>query len=552
MELYDANSLTLRLARCSAKQALRRPFAYRKKTSLKMLGRNAKLFFGVSVVVLIVAVLLASWGFPKIVQNQIHKNIQLTNTSKMFDKWREMPIPLTFKIYVFNVTNTDEVNEGGKPIVKEVGPYVYKEYRVKKILEYGPNDTIKYMLKKTFYFDQEESGSLKQDDHITVINYSYLAAILSVQDMMPSATPLINKALVKFFSNLTDPFLRVKAKDLFFDGIFLNCSGDDAGLKLVCGKIKMDKTPAMRPAEDGSGFYFSMFSHLNTTETGPYDVNMGVQDINKLGNIVAYKGERIMKQWGDDYCGQINGTDGSIFPPFEGNPPKRLYTFEPETCRSVFATLKEKREIYNMSTYYYEIDNMLFSSKSANPDNKCFCKKNWSANHDGCLVMGVLNLSPCKGAPAIVSLPHFYLASEELLEYIEEGIKPDPEKHSSFVYLETKTGVVIKGVQRLQFNIELRNIKGVPQLENVETGLFPFLWVEEGAEINKELREELQSAHNLLAIVEIVRWAILGVALVLCFASALYLRNKLGAWTKSHNSVSFILRPGTSMTVNKG
>ena len=44
----------------------------------------------------------------------------------MFDKWRELPIPLTFKIYVFNVTNTEEVNEGSKPEVKEIGPYVYK------------------------------------------------------------------------------------------------------------------------------------------------------------------------------------------------------------------------------------------------------------------------------------------------------------------------------------------------------------------------------------------------------------------------------------------
>lgn len=47
---------------------------------------------------------------------------------------------------------------------------------MKRILEYGENDTIKYMLKKTFYFDQEASGGLKEDDVITVINYSYLVS----------------------------------------------------------------------------------------------------------------------------------------------------------------------------------------------------------------------------------------------------------------------------------------------------------------------------------------------------------------------------------------
>lgn len=39
--------------------------------------------------------------------------------------------------------------------------------------------------------------------------------------------------------------------------------------------------------------------------------------------------------------------------------------------------------------------------------------------------------------------------------------------------------MVLKGVRRLQFNIELRNMEMVPQLEKVSTGLFPLLWIEE-------------------------------------------------------------------------
>lgn len=50
--------------------------------------------------------------------------------------------------------------------------------------------------------------------------------------------------------------------------------------------------------------------------------------------------------------------------------------------------------------------------------------------------MGILNLMPCQDAPAIASLPHFYLASEELLEYFDGGVSPDKEKHNTFVYLE--------------------------------------------------------------------------------------------------------------------
>lgn len=50
----------------------------------------------------------------------------------------------------------------------------HREYREKTILGYGENDTIEYMLKKTFVFDQEESGQLTEDDEVTVINFTYM------------------------------------------------------------------------------------------------------------------------------------------------------------------------------------------------------------------------------------------------------------------------------------------------------------------------------------------------------------------------------------------
>ncbi|GBP51883.1 Sensory neuron membrane protein 2 [Eumeta japonica] len=198
-----------------------------------------------------------------------------------------------------------------------------QEYREKTVLGYGENDTIKYTLKKTFIFNKNLSGALSEDDKLTVINLSYMvstlkrrksnipllavfgignerfgdgtwemetcpgsknectvlsvnpapplwqdmglrrktAAVLTVHDMMPSMVGLVNGALGAFFSNLTDPFWRIRVRDLLFDGIFLNCESEDSTLSLVCGKIKSDSPPTMRPAEDQKGFYFSMFGH---------------------------------------------------------------------------------------------------------------------------------------------------------------------------------------------------------------------------------------------------------------------------------------------------
>ncbi|XP_049865273.1 sensory neuron membrane protein 2-like [Pectinophora gossypiella] len=519
-----------------------------------MLGKHSRICFAVSLVVLIIAIVLVVWGAPFIIKRQVQKNMQIDNSSLMFERWRKLPMPLDFKIYVFNVTNPDEINNGEKPKLAEIGPYVYKEYREKIILGYGPNDTIKYMLKKTFHFDANASDVLTEDDEVTVINFSYMAAVLSVNDLLPSMVGMVNQALEQFFSNLTDPFLRVKVKDLFFDGVYLNCVGDNSALGLVCGKIKSETPPTMRPSDDGNGFYFSMFSHLNRTESGPYEMVRGREQISELGHIVSYKGKTSMKYWGDQYCGQMNGTDSTTFPPIDENKvPQRLYTFEPDICRSLYVSLVGKSSMFGIPVYYYELDSSALAAKSANPNNKCFCKRNWSANHDGCLIMGILNLMPCQGAPAIASLPHFYLASEELLEYFAEGVKPDKEKHNTYLYLDPVTGVVLKGWKRLQFNIELRNMPAAPQLANVPTGLFPLLWIEEGAELPESNREELKQSHALIGHVSTMTWIVLALAIVALVASAVTVVRSGGLpmWPRN-NSVSFILRPNGSAQANKG
>ncbi|XP_047989677.1 sensory neuron membrane protein 2-like [Leguminivora glycinivorella] len=508
-----------------------------------MIGKQSRLFFLISLCGLMLAILLATWGIPKIVRSQIQKNVQIDPSSQMFDKWRKLPMPLTFKVYVFNVTNAEEISSGAKPELEEIGPYVYQQYRERLNLSYGENDTVEYMLKKTFVFDQKATGSLSEDDEVTVINFTYGKALLQVQELMPGLVGMINGALEEMFTNLTDPFLRVKVKDLFFDGIHLNCVGENSALGLVCGKLKSEKPPTMRPSEDGNGFYFSMFSHMNLTQTGPYQMIRGTKDLQELGHIVSYKGKKQMNKWKDPYCNQLNGSDASVFPPVEGAPPQRLYTFEPEVCRSLYANLVGPDTLFDMKAIYYEIGEDALAAKTANRDNKCFCRKNWSANHDGCLLMGVLNLEPCQNAPALATLPHFYLASEELLEYFAGGVNPDKEKHNTYVYLDPITGVVLKGVRRLQFNIELRQIKGIPQLENVRTGVFPLLWIDEGAELPPEIQQELKQSHTLLGYVEMGRWIMLSIAILVLLASLFKLARSgaLPMCGQHTNSVSFVL-----------
>lgn len=45
------------------------------------------------------------------------------------EQWKmfiQMPFAFTFKVYLFDIENPDEILKGEKPRIKEKGPFVYK------------------------------------------------------------------------------------------------------------------------------------------------------------------------------------------------------------------------------------------------------------------------------------------------------------------------------------------------------------------------------------------------------------------------------------------
>lgn len=59
------------------------------------------------------------------------------------------------QIYIYNVTNADEfLNNGEKPALQELGPYVYLQHWEKVDIKFNDNGTVSYKVKKTFTFDE--------------------------------------------------------------------------------------------------------------------------------------------------------------------------------------------------------------------------------------------------------------------------------------------------------------------------------------------------------------------------------------------------------------
>lgn len=40
--------------------------------------------------------------------------------------YTDLPFPVTYAVYIFDILNKDEVQSGGKPQFKEIGPYVFE------------------------------------------------------------------------------------------------------------------------------------------------------------------------------------------------------------------------------------------------------------------------------------------------------------------------------------------------------------------------------------------------------------------------------------------
>lgn len=52
--------------------------------------------------------------------------MRLVKDGDTYKKWENIPIPIFMEIHIFNVTNPEEIVKGGKPVVHDIGPYVYQ------------------------------------------------------------------------------------------------------------------------------------------------------------------------------------------------------------------------------------------------------------------------------------------------------------------------------------------------------------------------------------------------------------------------------------------
>lgn len=448
------------------------------------------------------------WGVSKIINSQIKSQSQLENNTDQWNRFIDIPFPISFGVRFFNVTNPDGVrNKNEKPRLTETELYVYNmrinKYNIRQ--DSSEEDSITYQRNLTFEYDESSKG--KKTDNVTIINPVLLAALQITDGIERLAFAGCLKQL--FQPDLTDNiFITASVDNILFEGLNF-AFAKDSKLGVACTIVR---TKVLAIAEnlrniehvdnsDGNDYLrFSIFNYKRSgykkeIPDGIYTINRGRSNIEELGNIIRWNSKPKIDKWGtrysinNDSCNRVNGSDSTIYRPFLHNY-EDLYIYSTDICRSVKLEYKNSDARYNgIQAFRYEAPSTLFRSSTPNPENDCFCTKSTkdAQGNENCYLDGVFDFKHCIGSPIVASMPHYLNADQKYLDNFED-LKPNETLHGIYLLLEPNTGTPLQARKRIQLNSILHKVPLLTSItpDNMVETVFPFLWLEESVDLPQE------------------------------------------------------------------
>ncbi|XP_022900167.1 sensory neuron membrane protein 2-like isoform X2 [Onthophagus taurus] len=448
------------------------------------------------VFIAIIGILLGLVLLPFIIDDQINKQLRISYGSDAYERWRELPITVDFKIYIFEVENWRDVAlNGARPHVKEIGPYIYKMFRKKYNISYDESeDSWTYTQYYHFEFDRERTDSkLSEDDELNALNAIANVFFQIANRYLPEY--LLKILVDKYWKYLVPDtledtiFHRVRVGDILFDGYtFCEPKNWSGVIGIMCIVAALLDVPFISLQDDYS-LKFSYFDFKQDKHDGIFTVIGGNNDISKLGWITQWNGYVYNEIWGErfSHCNKIQGRDGTVYPP-KLQKEDEVVLFTTEICRTLKAEF-DGVEVYNGAKVHRRVLNeKTFGDPDKYPENVCYCGK-YERNLYGekkCLPNGFFDISPCYIAPVIASFPHFLFADEEYQKTVT-GLKPSQENHQTVIKIEPISGIPMQGNVRLQFNMILRPIPGIEATQKLTPSVCPIAWLEESVTIPEDL-----------------------------------------------------------------
>ncbi|KAF2363795.1 CD36 family, partial [Trinorchestia longiramus] len=394
---------------------------------------------------------------PAVVNGQLDKMFVLSPNSPTIESFIEPSVPFQQAFYFFNVTNADEILIGKKPRVEEVGPFFYEEKFQRQDINWNVmKSSVSYRKNSTFRFVPDKSAGLSEDTLITTVNPIMLTLAAMVVNM---ALPTAARALLEIYlwRFQMEPFITKPAGELLFDGY---------EEPIIRALYTFTKNPNHKTGR--FGFYYPK----NQTKGVVLELDTGAKNISNLMKLLSFDGRSSMDVWSKDSCNEMRGSFASPFPrPIF--PEKNIVMFSPSLCRSVYFEYNSSVSMGKLELYRYKLP---FELMGKTKENECYCSDDFTCRDS------MADIAPCRnGVPIVASYPHFYMASKKDINAVV-GLKPEREKHETYLDVDPVTGLSLKAKKRVQINMPLKRYADLPALSKVQELIFPILWMDQGIE----------------------------------------------------------------------
>lgn len=425
-------------------------------------------------------------SMPSLFSEKIKSQLTIVKGSDAYTRYTESKVPLQVKMYMFNVTNPDEVSkDGAKPILAQVGPFALTERRKKDVISISSDKTtLDYKLIRTYYFNPNESVSL--DSIITLPNAPAFSAFFAAREKARDDEGAANPVTIVSDHSVNETlYLSHTAESWLFKGIKLNWldSLNDDGIILED-----------QPPDNMFGFYYKKNNTWDEKADGVMTISTGVDgNFSNIGKVVRWNKKPDIDFWKGKPCNTITGTDGQFFHPFVQKDEK-LDIFAPDLCRTLSIEFIKTTSIRSIELYRFGISSSFFKPINFNDETKCYCvKRSHQEKQKFCKLSGVVDVSSCRKKPIVLSTPHFY-NGDPLLRQAVDGLAPSAANHDTFIDIEPMTGAVLRVRRRLQLNVEMGPTEGfTPSLVLKDKIIHPFVWLDQSIVVPDDIAQKLEN-----------------------------------------------------------
>lgn len=280
-----------------------------------------------------------------------YKLFVLAPNSFTFPLWQKIPVPIYSHFYLFNVTNPEEIlNQEKRPLLAELGPYVYQESREKVNITWFANGTVRYYQRRVWHFVPEMSNG-SRDDLIVHLNYPLMLSFAIIA--AKKNNDFYYMSLCQFGSSV---FLKHSVQQLLFDGFH-----DDDVARLS----RMFQIPNVA--------FFG--SRNNSLADGVYDIFTGEGGLDQMGLLDKWNDDAELKYYekGSECSRLSTATPGEVFEPFQDRAPSMLNLFIGDFCRSLPLSYDGPDKHGELAVSRYTSDETFLNYNYE--FNRCYCRK---------------------------------------------------------------------------------------------------------------------------------------------------------------------------------